>query len=113
MSQAADTAAVGTCEGCGACCLHMAAPPYVDEELALLRTNLPAVYRDLMAVQATRDLQWRVVGVDEVPCGFFDWVTRKCRHHEHKPDVCQRFEVGGTCCLQTRRDVGDLVSQVC
>lgn len=95
-----------TCEGCGACCMHMAVPPYDEEERELLAANLPEVYADLLAVEATRQVQLRVSGEECIPCGFFDMVTRKCRHHEYSPDICARFEVGGEFCLSIRRDAG-------
>ncbi len=95
-----------TCEGCGACCLHMSSPPYDDEERDLLRENLPKVYADFLAVEATRVLQLQVVGTDFIPCGFFNLITRKCIHHNHHPDVCERHEVGGIYCLEMRKDAG-------
>lgn len=94
------------CDGCGLCCMHMSIPPYDDEEREQLQQELPKVYCDLVAVEATRELQWKSTGVEEVPCGFFDPVTRRCRHHENKPFVCHRFEVGDVFCLEFRADVG-------
>lgn len=103
---ATDVPATSGCEGCGLCCLHMSVPPYDDEERELLQRNLPHVYADLLAVEATRDLQLRTVGTDWIPCGFFDMVTRRCRHHEYSPDTCGRFQAGGSSCTQFRADVG-------
>jgi len=95
-----------TCRGCGLCCLHMSTPPYDEEERELLQENLPDVYADLLAVEATRELQLKSVGTDFVPCGFFDWITRTCRHHDHSPDICGRFPTGDPMCNQFRRDIG-------
>lgn len=94
------------CAGCGICCMHMSVPPYDEDEVELLEQNLPEVYADFKAVEAAREMQLRVVGTDYIPCGFFDMVTRKCRHHEHKPDICYRFEVGNDMCLEMRKDAG-------
>lgn len=105
MSQTTEARPVVTCEGCGACCLHMGLPPYAEDEVSLLRENLPKVYSDFVAVEATRLLQLRVTGVDHVPCGFFDHVTRRCRHHEYLPDICSRFEVGEPSCMEYREDL--------
>ncbi len=102
MSQATELPTVITCEGCGACCLHMGLPPYADDEVDFLRENLPKVYSDFVAVQATRLLQLRVTGVDSVPCGFFNHVTRRCKHHEYPPDLCAGFEVGEPSCMWFR-----------
>jgi Fe-S-cluster containining protein len=95
-----------TCEGCGACCLHMAVPPFDEDELELLRVNLPHLYAEMQAIFQTRALQFKLCGTDHIPCAWFDWVTRKCKHHEHNPDVCHRFEVGDVSCLAIREDAG-------
>jgi Fe-S-cluster containining protein len=93
-------------EPCGLCCLHMAVPPYDDEEVDLLRANLPDVHADYLAALATREAQLRVTGADSVPCFFLDPLTRRCRHHGHSPDVCHRFEPGNAYCRELRRDGG-------
>ena len=94
------------CNDCGVCCMHMAVPPYDEEERELLEHNLPEVYADLLAVERSREMQFRVHGTDYIPCGFFDMVTRKCRHHGHHPIVCERFDVGGDSCGVYRQDAG-------
>ena len=94
---------VTTCDGCGVCCLHMASPPYDEEERELLRDNFPEVYADVLAVEETRKIQLRAVGTEAIPCGFFDMVTRKCLHHAHNPDICHRYPVGETMCRQQRK----------
>ena len=76
------------CDGCGLCCMHMSVPPYDEWEEERLREDNGQVYADLMAVKETRDLQLKVTSVDFVPCGFFNQVTRKCIHHDNKPDMC-------------------------
>ena len=96
-----------TCEGCGICCMHMAVPPYSDEEEAALPKSVRSAYR---AVVRTRDLQWQVHGTDYIPCGFFDHETRRCRHYEHRPEVCRDFEVGGEYCVNMRIDAGGLLT---
>ena len=100
------TAIAPSCDGCGVCCMHMAVPLYDDEEIDLLRENLPEVYADFLAVRETRKLQLAATGVELVPCGFFDPIIRKCRHHDHSPEVCYRFEVGGEFCRTQRRRAG-------
>jgi Fe-S-cluster containining protein len=39
-------------------------------------------------------------------CLWFDPVSRKCRHYEHRPPVCREFEVGGEDCLAWRQHRG-------
>jgi Fe-S-cluster containining protein len=100
------TLPVLSCDGCGVCCMHMAVPPYTADERELLKANRPHVYADLVAVEATREVQLTFTGAVEVPCGFFDMVTRKCRHHEDSPGICSRFEIGGEFCVVIRERAG-------
>ena len=86
--------------------MHMGEPPYEIEELHHLREHFPVAYLDYVAAHASRLLQLKVHGTDYIPCGFFDMVTRKCRHHAVKPDICRGFEVGGDMCVQYRLDAG-------
>lgn len=99
-----------SCEGCGVCCMHMAVPPYDEEELDELKEGNPAIYADYQAVMKSRDLQLTAHGTDFIPCGFLDMITRKCRHHDNNPDVCRRFKVGGESCRQFREDVAKVLS---
>lgn len=100
------TAPFVTCAGCGVCCMHMSVPPYDEEEQELLKENLPNVYADWLAVVESRKLQLAATGTDEIPCGFFDMVTRRCKHHAYNPDICHRFEVGGEFCVEQRQRAG-------
>ena len=92
-----------SCAGCGVCCMHMATPPFDTAEEAELPDSVKA---DLAAVRESRRWQYLVNGTDYVPCGWFDMVSRQCRHYEHRPSVCREFEVGGTYCVNLRIDAG-------
>ena len=101
-----------TCEGCGVCCMHVSVPPYNEQEKEWLKKNEPAVYGDLMAVRRSQYRFSQAFGDalhfsdERIPCGWFDLVTGQCRHHEHKPEVCRDFEVGGGGCLDFRKRAG-------
>lgn len=41
---------------------------------------------------------------DIEPCLWLDMATHRCRHHEHRPEACREFEVGGRDCLTTRAE---------
>jgi len=96
-----DSLVVLNCDGCGLCCMHMSSPPFHEEEWLVLPPNVRADYE--AALDASADA-WEVHGIDARPCGWFDMVTRKCRHHEFRPEICRDFEVGGEACLGTRGD---------
>ena len=43
------------------------------------------------------------------PCIWFDTDTRRCKHHEHRPQVCRDFEVGSQDCLDWRAHYRDRI----
>jgi hypothetical protein len=100
---------VVSCDGCGACCMHMHLPPqsvWADRvgELSPWAEALPAeVLQELLAHyrQAEAD-GWP----EERPCVWLDLETKRCRHYEHRPAVCRDFEVGKAPCLQHRKAHG-------
>jgi Fe-S-cluster containining protein len=97
---------IESCDGCGVCCMHMATPPYDAEELEELREHNEPVYADYIAARDSRLLQFTANGTDHVPCGWFDMVTRRCRHYEYRPFVCEMFQRGGWSCHSQRADAG-------
>lgn len=42
-------------------------------------------------------------GALEVPCLWFDLKSRRCRFHDHRPEVCRAFLVGCESCHAHRR----------
>lgn len=77
---------IQSCEGCGACCMGMNSPPFIgrdDPELLAAPLDVHKSYEDGM-VQRDRD-GWP----DFVPCFWLDLETRKCKHYEHRPEVCR------------------------
>lgn len=88
------------CEGCGACCHTVSAPPFrIDHEVdeprakgvpqALIDEFLPA---------------WRVRLVSTAaPCVWYDETTRRCRHYDLRPDACRDFELNSPSCIAVRR----------
>ena len=114
------------CRGCGACCLHLAEPPFVridDPEWERLQRERP----DLVA-EIESDFARRHPGVtgrlsdpanrllvaawledhdgSSGPCLWYDPATRRCRHYEYRPADCREFEPGEKECLRTRKAVG-------
>jgi Fe-S-cluster containining protein len=117
-----------TCDGCGACCMHMGTPPgYVaffvchfdgtigpapwikgtDEEanFAGLPDGAKRELADYYAAVRAGHTPDRTKDAD-TPCLWFDEQTRRCRHHEHRPEVCRGFVVGSEACLVHREQRG-------
>ena len=103
------------CRGCGACCTHVGVPPGYDPPIAEgspdyeLFLAIPEALRDELrdyyqAVWAGKTEDRSLSG--NVPCLWFDLETRRCRHYEHRPNVCRTFEIGGASCLGHRERMG-------
>ena len=94
---------IETCDGCGACCLTVSAPPfqidYVRNELTekqvppeLQKTLLPA---------------WEVrLHVTDGPCLWYDEQTQRCGHYDLRPDTCRAFEINSPSCRAVREEYG-------
>ena len=91
------------CMHCGVCCMHIGWPPYLCGEAE----SLPASVR--ADLELTREISDRVavsIGHDYFPCGWLDRSTGRCKHYEHRPEVCREFEVGGEDCHELRESGG-------
>ncbi len=91
-----------TCTDCGACCLHMGYPPFIsidgeDEDWDALTGEMQ---------EEIRDAQFDNRGDRELPCIWFDFDKRQCKHYDLRPDICEAFPVGGEGCLRHRETRG-------
>lgn len=112
-----------TCDGCGACCLHMGTPPMYAVFCPPAGGVVPAWARDMedavhwagvptevkAELQAYYDLVRSGMIADrtedeKTPCLWYDPMTQRCRHHEHRPSICREFVMGGQSCLDARAD---------
>ena len=106
MPPTATLPTVSDCEGCGVCCLHMGYPTYIRESDT--GPGEPA-WQDLPAnlkQELLRDIERYeppAAGQLDGPCTWFDQQTRRCKHHQHRPQVCRDFQVGSRNCLDWRR----------
>ena len=100
------------CDNCGACCSRMCSPPFMPEhlggtELGKLPPNVRKDFEDGMKARAEHD--W----IDGVPCF---WLTDelKCKHYQHRPEICREYEVGSESCRRQRDqfnlDVEDILT---
>ena len=83
---------VTTCQGCGICCTEQSLPPFLDE----IDFAPPDLQREVLEA---RKHEADFAGQ---PCIWWDRETKKCKHHEDRPNICREFEVGGDCCLEIR-----------
>lgn len=110
------------CQGCGACCEYVGVPPgyylayepsgdnpsWVDSRDAKLWRSMPADLRQTLDIyfQSVSEglIEDRELQAD--PCIWYDQVTRRCSHHEWRPEACRAFEAGGDDCLGVRDYAG-------
>lgn len=103
---------VSDCNSCGICCLHMGYPSYVTnarsdtnqagsglDEQAWVNMPEPLKQELLLYIQ---NYQTPPDGELDGPCVWYDTARRCCKHHEHRPEVCRDFSVGGKGCLEWR-----------
>ena len=84
------------CRDCGACCAEMNSPPFMPEHFDGTELNaLPVDVREdfLDGMRARNRDDWP----DNVPCF---WLTDdlRCKHYNHRPEICREFEVGSEAC---------------
>lgn len=100
------------CYGCGACCIHMGYPAYLHDLESQPDephwTALPSELKEQLLLYIT-DYEPPREGELDGPCVWFDLDTRRCKHHEHRPQVCRDFKVGSQGCLDWREHHGDRI----
>lgn len=86
--------AVTVCDGCGVCCREQPLPPFLDD-IDLIPAELQ---KEVIELQKREHELWLLAQ----PCTWFDLRTKKCIHHEHRPNICREYEVGADLCLEIR-----------
>ena len=132
---------VDNCTGCGVCCLHMGYPAFMLPREKATETQIdsqPEV-RKLLAVGWTRsellsghegEQYWHGLPMElknewleyvqsytrenelDGPCFWLDRETRKCRHHEFRPNVCRDLRIGSQLCRQWRIHYRELIHSI-
>lgn len=90
-----ETPAVTTCAGCGVCCTEQPLPPFLDD----IDLIPPDLQREVLELQKMENELWE----RGAPCTWFDPRTKGCIHHEHRPNICREYEIGGELCLEIRQ----------
>lgn len=107
-----------SCDGCGACCMTQQSPPgygllfcqtWLDsqDEDAREEARVERAELHLPAELVNELLTYWAPGSgpkDVGPCIWLDLATRRCRHYEYRPDICQEFERGSLDCLNWREE---------
>lgn len=88
----------GQCRQCGTCCAFISIPPFREEELDRLPTDIQQVVDWHTRHDAARP-------ESPAPCYFYNVTNRTCLIHEHKPQACRDFEPGGPACRKQRHDL--------
>lgn len=108
-----DLPTVSDCNSCGICCHHMGYPSFITESRPKLSggesqigepawINMPdSLKQDLL--EYIRNYKPPAGDNLDGPCCWYDAEHRRCKHHEHRPDVCRDFTVGGKGCLEWRQ----------
>ena len=83
------------CRECGACCTNIGNPPFLGFEILDLPAKLKIEILDLLDNHHYRE-------TNKSPCYWFDQITLKCKHYEHRPQICRDFDIGSISCLSYR-----------
>ncbi len=107
------------CHDCGQCCTQQESPPMYIGYLpggTMTRVNtddrrrvrkLPlAVKQELMNYIANMKAGVKPPHPTYPACLWYDAATKRCKHHELRPDICRGFEVGEDACNRYRKGLG-------
>ncbi|MDA1229918.1 MAG: YkgJ family cysteine cluster protein [Planctomycetota bacterium] len=110
---------IQSCDGCGACCREQESPPmyllilsgvFDDDDFrddTIRARALPDNLKQELLAYGAHIRAGKPHPRDGV-CLWFDESTRGCRHYEHRPSICRKFEMGSEAC-HSWRDKYDVV----
>lgn len=91
---------ISDCKTCGHCCEGLGVPPFdYDENDMPFEDGLDDFCLPPELLKEIHDAMEQD-GWQSKPCCWFDTETRLCRHYEHRPDACARFEPGNPFCQE-------------
>lgn len=97
--------AIDNCNDCGACCTAQEALP-VGWYLGVLRGRRHGLPAELLAELEAFAERFNAHGwpSNGEPCVWYDADTRRCKHYEHRPDVCRDgVKPGDDACREWRK----------
>jgi Fe-S-cluster containining protein len=118
MTRAEKHLAVLSCEGCGACCIHMGHPTFAgNPPKDKTKLSSPETWHSLRKDHRRHqhlpdplkgELDKYLDSLDGedygLPCVWLDVNTKRCRHYEYRPMVCRQFKLGGEDCVRIRNN---------
>ena len=104
------TISEATCNGCGACCLHIGIPPFAsydndDFEFQALPRHLKREIRAQLDRKPEPSAAPNFQDAQQ-PCIWLNLETRRCLHYEHRPFFCREFRPGSEVCRDDREKCG-------
>lgn len=84
------------CNGCGLCCMNQPCPPFCGDGDPSRAECPPELLAEIEAYIFSSRYN------ESHPCFWLDGYGR-CRHYEHRPEICRDYEVGGESCLAERK----------
>ncbi len=107
------------CKDCGQCCMSQESPPmyvgylpgapFENEDCADARRvrNMPQALRDELTAYMKNVLTGVKPPHPTYPaCLWYDAASKRCKHHDLRPDICRDFEVGDKYCQRYRIGAG-------
>lgn len=99
-----------SCDDCGYCCLGIGSPVVIYARRPGFDGPHPYRPADLppeLAAEIDEHFSGLVRGQEpQETCLWHDPVTRRCKHHEFRPQVCRDYEIGARACLTVRKQHG-------
>jgi Fe-S-cluster containining protein len=96
-----------TCDNCGVCCFGIGSPVVLYASQSHYTNSHPFRPADLPQ-ELIDEINFHFSGLSrgQEPqdcCLWFDPVTRLCKHHQYRPQVCRDYEIASRECLRERK----------
>lgn len=97
-----------SCDGCGLCCEQIGSPVLLY--VSTVHDIDPHPFRPPgLPEPLIREIDDRFAGLTrgqepQDRCLWFDPQQRRCRHYEWRPQICRDYELGGSACVERRRE---------
>lgn len=103
------TISEATCDGCGACCMHIGIPPFASYDVDDFEFQALPGYlkREIRARLGRKPSPFAPPNIqDAQPCIWLCLETRRCLQYENRPFFCREFRLGSEECRDERERCG-------